>query len=273
MYSRRRLAQKYLHYYFTAANGKGHGVHSPFVFDFIIHVLNDRRRYPDYDMIEGLRGRLRRDETMLEVEDLGAGSAWKETRQRSIGDIVRRAAKAPRLGQLLYRIARYYKPSVMLELGTSLGFSAAYLAAGGTGGATGHPGEGGKLWTVEGSGQIAGVARKNLEFLGLDAEVIEGNFDEVLPGLLGRIGPVDLAFVDGNHRREASLSYFEQLMGNAGERALFVFDDIHWSAGMEEAWGAITADPRVYLTIDLFFFGLVFLRDEFKVKQNFTIRY
>ncbi|MBS1604581.1 MAG: SAM-dependent methyltransferase, partial [Bacteroidetes bacterium] len=123
MYSRRRIAQKYLHYYFTAANGRGHGVHSPFVFDFIIHVLNDRSRYPEYDAIEGLRRRLRGDETLLEVEDLGAGSAWKETRQRSLGDITRRAAKAPRLGQLLYRIARYYKPSVMLELGTSLGFS------------------------------------------------------------------------------------------------------------------------------------------------------
>ncbi|MBS1605282.1 MAG: class I SAM-dependent methyltransferase, partial [Bacteroidetes bacterium] len=159
----------------------------------------------------------------------------------------------------------YYKPSVTLELGTSLGFSAAYLSSGRR--------EGGKLWTVEGSGQVAGVARKNLETLGLDATVIEGNFDDVLPELLGRIGPVDLAFVDGNHRREATLSYFEQLMGHAGEKALFVFDDIHWSAGMEEAWGAIMADPRVYLTIDLFFFGLVFLRDEFKVKQNFTIRF
>ncbi|WP_431218031.1 hypothetical protein ACQ86N_35660 [Puia sp. P3] len=133
MYSRRVLAQKYLHYYFTAANGKGHGVHSPFVYDFIIHVLNDRKRYADYEAIEGLRRRLRGDGTLLEVEDLGAGSAWKEARQRTVGDITRRAAKAPGLGQLLYRIARYYRPGVMLELGTSLGFSAAYLAAGGRG--------------------------------------------------------------------------------------------------------------------------------------------
>jgi len=265
MYSRRQLAQKYLHYYFTAANGKGHGVHSPFVFDFIIHVLNDGSRYPDYDAIEGLRRRLRGDETLLEVEDLGAGSAWKETKQRSIGDITRRAAKAPKLGQLLYRIARYYQPKVMLELGTSLGFSAAYLSSGG--------GEGSRLWTVEGSRRVAEVARKNLGVLGLDVGVVDGNFDDVLPQLLGRIGPVDLAFVDGNHRREATLSYFEQLMDHARGRALFIFDDIHWSAGMEEAWGAITRDPRVSLTIDLFFVGIVFLRDEFKVKQNFTIRY
>jgi hypothetical protein len=29
----------------------------------------------------------------------------------------------------------------------------------------------------------------------------------------------------------------------------------------------------VMMTIDLFFFGLVVMRDEFKVKQDFTIRF
>ena len=42
---------------------------------------------------------------------------------------------------------------------------------------------------------------------------------------------------------------------------------------MESAWAEIERDPRVYLTIDLFFIGIVFLRDEFKVKQDFIIRY
>ena len=130
MYSRYRLAQKYLHYYFTAANGKGHGIHSPFVFDFILHVLNDRVAYPDYAAVEDLRGRLRKDGTLLEIEDLGAGSAWKAPRQRSVGDITRRAAKPAKLGQLLYRVARYYRPVRVVELGTSLGFSTAYLVAG-----------------------------------------------------------------------------------------------------------------------------------------------
>ena len=32
---------KYFNYYYKAANGKGHGVHSPFVFSFISSVLNN----------------------------------------------------------------------------------------------------------------------------------------------------------------------------------------------------------------------------------------
>ena len=33
---------KYFNYYFNASNGKGHGVHSPFVFNFISSVLNNK---------------------------------------------------------------------------------------------------------------------------------------------------------------------------------------------------------------------------------------
>ena len=130
MYSRLRLAKKYFHYYLSAANGKGHGIHSPFVYDFVRNVLNDRSSYPAYAGVEALRAQLLRDPTLLEVEDLGAGSALQASRQRSISDIARHAAKSKKLGQLLYRITRYYHPAIVLELGTSLGLSTAYLSAG-----------------------------------------------------------------------------------------------------------------------------------------------
>ncbi|HEY4288348.1 MAG TPA: class I SAM-dependent methyltransferase [Puia sp.] len=265
MYSRYRLAQKYLHYYFTAANGKGHGIHSPFVFDLILNVLNDRVAYPDYAAIEGLRRRLRGDGTLLEIEDLGAGSAWKAPRQRSVGDITRRAAKPAKLGQLLFRMARYYRPARVVELGTSLGFSTAYLTAGVRGA--------GRVWSIEGSGQVAAAAEKNLGLLGLEARMVTGNFDLVLPGVLEEMVGVDLAFVDGNHRRDPTLSYFNQLMEHVSGTAVLIFDDIHWSEEMEDAWGIIKNDPRVYVTVDLFFIGFVFLREEFKVKQDFVIRF
>ena len=283
MYSPVRLARKYLHYYFTAANGKGHGIHSPFVFDFVTSVLNDGGPDPVWAAIEALRLRLRRDDRLLEIEDMGAGSAWGGAgagstrsgsgagltrvgaRARSIADIARRAAKSPRLGQLLFRVARHYRPSVVLELGTSLGLSTAYLAAGAPEA---------RVWTIEGSGAIAKTAADNIRELGLsNVEVCTGNFDGLLAPLLDRIGPVDLAFVDGNHRLEPTLRYFDSLMRHCGRSAVLIFDDIHWSEEMEQAWAAIREDPRVYLTIDLFFIGLVIIRDEFKVRQEFTIRF
>ncbi len=162
----------------------------------------------------------------------------------------------------------------MLELGTSLGISAAYLASGAQEADNSSGATNAKLLTLEGAGAVAAVAAANFRSLGLEnIELVTGGFDDRLPGVLDKMGRIDLAFVDGNHRKEPTLRYFNLLIGCASPSAVLIFDDIHWSREMEEAWEAIKQDPRVLLTVDLFFIGLVFLREEFKVKQDFIIRF
>jgi len=293
MYSRLQIVRKYILYYLTASNGKGHGVHSPFVYDFIRNVLNDQRVYDAYGPIGVLRSKLLKDKTLLEVEDMGAGSAHAGGRRRTVGEIARHAAKPEKLGRLLYRIAGYYRSQAIVELGTSLGLSTAYLALGAASGelraADGElPAASYKLqaaseedsregcvrvWTIEGAGAVAAAAAKNFRELGLEEiRSVVGNFDEKLEGVLEQAGTIDLAFVDGNHRLEPTLRYFHLLMSRCAPSSILIFDDIHWSGEMEAAWARIQDDPRVYMTIDLFFIGLVVLRDEFKVKQHFVIR-
>jgi predicted O-methyltransferase YrrM len=120
---------------------------------------------------------------------------------------------------------------------------------------------------------VAAVAAKNFHGLGLEeVTLVVGNFDEKLEGVLKQAEHIDLAFVDGNHRLEPTLRYFHLLMSRCAPSSILIFDDIHWSAEMEEAWARIQGDPGVYMTIDLFLIGLVVLRDEFKVKQHFVIR-
>jgi hypothetical protein len=63
------------------------------------------------------------------------------------------------------------------------------------------------------------------------------------------------------------------LIERCSPSSVLIFDDIHWSREMEKAWELIKQDQRVFLTVDLFFIGLVFFRDEFKVKQHFMIRH
>ena len=69
MYGKFQLALKYIHYYLIAANGKGHGVHSPLVFNFITHVLNDKRLFYAYHELERLRDHLLINNTYIEVQD------------------------------------------------------------------------------------------------------------------------------------------------------------------------------------------------------------
>jgi len=265
MFTKWQLARKYLHYYLTSSNGKGHGTHSPFIFHFITRVLNEKKHFADYDRVEALRSGLLKDETVLTLEDFGAGSAMNKTNQRSVARIAKNAAKPKKYGQLLYRMAREYQPAVLLELGTSLGITTAYL---------GLAKPDAQLVTMEGATAVAAMAKKNFQSLGLQhIKIIEGNFDLTLPGLLEALPVVDLGFIDGNHRREPTESYFRDLLPKTGNETILVFDDIHWSPDMEMAWETIKADPAVTCTIDLLFIGIVFFRQEFREKQHFSIRF
>src|SRR6185436_17263414 len=104
MYSRWQLAQKYLNYYLKASSSRGHGIHSPFVFDLISKVLNDKSHYPGYDRVEALRQQLLADKTVLNIDDFGAGSSVTKTKQRSVASITQSAAKPKKFGQLLFRM-------------------------------------------------------------------------------------------------------------------------------------------------------------------------
>jgi predicted O-methyltransferase YrrM len=264
MYSSLRLAKKYLQYYITSSNGKGHGIHSPFVFDFIKNVLNDKKIYSCYQPIEKLRTELRHDKRIIEVEDFGAGSLAVPNKQKKVSDITKSFLKSKKLAQLLFRIVNYYKPETIIELGTSLGVTSAYLA-------TNKISE---VFTLEGSKNVAAIAENNFKKLALqNTKLIQGNFDDTLPQLLSQVKNIDLAFVDGNHRKTPTLSYFQQFLTKSIDESIFIFDDIHWSAEMEEAWKEIQQHPSVTLTIDLFFIGLVFFKKDFKVKQHFVIRF
>jgi predicted O-methyltransferase YrrM len=265
MYGPLKLTLQYLRYYFFASNRKGHGMHSPFVFDFIRHVMNDETVYPGYEKVEGLRRHLLQDQTILEIEDLGAGSSHRVTNSRTIASIAAKAAKPKKFGQLLFRIARYYKAKNILELGTSLGISSGYLASGN---------ENSQLVTIEGSPQVVNAARKNIESLKLtNISILHGNFDDLVPQVLEKMGLLDLCFIDGNHRKEPTLRYFEWLLSRVNNDSILIFDDIHWSPEMEEAWTAIKKNRRVKCTIDLFFIGIVFFRQEFREKRDFIIRF
>lgn len=176
MYSPLQLALRYGKYRLSAYNGRGHGMHSPFVYALIRDVLNDREKYPAYTRVEQLRKQLLQNQEMLPVTDFGAGSVTGTHPQRSIASIARHAAKPRKYGQLLYRLVQYFTPAQLLELGTSLGITSSYLALGY---------DEGRLHTIEGAPAIAAMAQRNFDQLGLtNIKLYTGQFEQILPPLL-----------------------------------------------------------------------------------------
>jgi predicted O-methyltransferase YrrM len=258
---------RYLKYLFSSKNA--HGIHSPFVFELYNGVIAQKGSYYAFDRIEQLRKKLLLSAKEIEVTDLGAGRSGK----RTVAQIAQRSAKSRKYCELLFRLAYHFKPTAILELGTSLGISTAYLAS---------AAPKAKVITIEGCPSTAAEAKKNFESLGLkNIESVVGNFDTTLPAALSnpKRTPSELpaahcllAFIDGNHRREPTLNYFGQILAAANNDSLLIFDDIHWSAEMEQAWEEIKKHPKVTVTIDLFFLGLVFFRRE-QAKEDFVIRF
>ena len=265
MYSSFHLIIKYVKYLWMSSNGKGHGVHSPFVYSFIKEVLNKQAANHKLDAIELYRKELLQNSEKVNVWDRGAGSRQSAENMRSVQQIAKVALKPRKYSLLLHKIVSFYKPTEILEMGTSLGITTCYLAAANVNT---------KVVTMEGAPSVATIAKNTFSKLGYaNVEIVEGDFDETLPSYLKSIDQLGIAYVDGNHRYEPTMNYFKQLLEKANDHSILIFDDIHWSEEMEKAWEEIKQNGHVTLTIDLFFIGLVFIRQAQKEKEHFIIRY
>jgi predicted O-methyltransferase YrrM len=252
---------RYLKHYFTAGNE--HGLHSPFVFELYSHIIRPKRNFYVFSKIEKLRKQLLHSSEKIDVKDFGAGSKVEKGNLRSVSSIAKYSEKSPRLAQLIFKLVNHFQPEIILDLGTSLGITTIYES---------FAKEESVIYTFEGCPATARIARKN--FAGLqrkNIKLIEGNIDQTLSSTIQNISKIDFAFFDANHRLKPTVDYFNICMEKAHEHTVFVFDDIHWSDEMEEAWEKIKADERVTLTIDLFYIGLVFFRKK-QPKQNFLLR-
>lgn len=241
---------------------KGHGVHSPAAYEFVSKVLFDKKKYTDYSLVEKQVKLLQNNPVSLEIVEYGAGSAVFSSTKRKICEIARYAGTEQKMGRLLYRIAQYYKPKIVIELGTSLGIGSMYLAKG--------LGTNGRVFTVEGIKTLVDVARQNSQALGLtNIDFTISNFDESIDKLEEFIKGFVVVFIDGNHTYEATLRYF-RLFNAKIQNGLIIIDDIYWSRAMEKAWNEIKDLSEV--SFDLFSAGIV-MKGEMLTPHRYKIRF
>ena len=221
---------------------------------------------PHITAIEARRAELEASEAEITYLDYGAATKYAEQtaeemyqgveRSRSLGAMSRRSSKPYRGALLLLKLLRQTQPEHCLELGSGVGITAAYQAAALDLNGRGH------LVTLEGPASIAAVAEETVALLGHDRVSVQaGRWQDTLDAVLAANRPIDFAFIDGHHDRDASLGYFEAILPALSDGAVFILDDIRWSQGMLEAWTAISAHPRVDVSIDLVDTGLVRVTD------------
>ena len=252
------LLLPYLKHFFFA---KGpHGVHSPFVFKLITEVLKQEREEA-WKPIEDARRKLLSNDTAYVVKDFGAGSKGLQT-TRTYSRSVASSAMPKKKGEALHLLVEHLQPSGLLEIGTHFGIGTLYLSE------ALHSTK--KIITLEGDPTHAAEARALFHsFQKNNIEVVEGNFNDTLPPTLTAFPEMEFVYVDGNHTEEATLRYFEILLQHKNITCI-VFDDIYWSKGMMRAWKQICFDSRIDLSLDFYWFGVIFLNGRMR-KEHFSL--
>jgi predicted O-methyltransferase YrrM len=223
--------------------------------------------------IEALRAELLASSEILHLRDFGAPPLeWEQPetpgwmRPCPLAEMTRASSKPPKWALLLFKLLRVFDPQVAVELGTCVGISTAYESA-----ALKLNG-GGKLFTFEGAPELADVAQRNLNQLGLAAEIVRGVFHETLGPALPRLGRVGYAFIDGHHDEKATVEYFRTLLPVLTPGALVVFDDIDWTSGMRRAWQALEQDPNISLSVDMGPLAVCIVGNANVARKNYSVR-
>ena len=280
-------AKSWLRHQLTAWNTGGEGVHSPYLFEWVRMVMMDKNAYYIWGEIERCREKMLRDERELEFVDYGSGKLKGENgklkgengERRRVCDIARRSLAKRKYAQMLSRLVNWlgashrlengsgtaysleFRGLTIVELGTSLGVTTAYMAA---------MDSRNRVVTFEGCEAVANIAKENWKALNINnIECRVGEID--VEELVRDIEHLDVAFIDANHTYVSTCEYFDVLAGKVREKSVIVVDDIHYSEEMEKAWKAICADERVTSTIDLYQMGLVFF-DKHYWKRHYTMR-
>lgn len=238
-----------------------HGVHSPFVYNLVTKCFYNKKPNADYAKLNSYRTALYKSNKTITITDFGAGSKVFNSNKRALNKMAKTAGTTKFRARLLYRIISYFKPNTILELGTSLGIGTHAMALGN---------KNASITTVEGCPETAKTAQLFLKNTAINnVTVINATFQEFLN--TNQLPQYDFIYIDGNHQKDATIAYAELLLKTIHNNSVWIFDDIHWSAEMQEAWQHIKQLPQVTVTIDTFYWGLVFFRKEQR-KQDFYIR-
>ncbi|MGK0363458.1 O-methyltransferase [Patiriisocius sp. Uisw_017] len=240
-----------------------HGVHSPFVYDLLTKCIYKKQLFSAFKLLKKYREALLTDTSVIEVTDFGQGSRIFKSNTRSIQDIAKHAGLTLKKQKLLFKITTYFQPKNSLELGTSLGLATMTLAL---------ASKKKMVTTIEGCSETSAKAGTYFkEFGASNIQLINTKFSAFFTSEVFKTTSFDLVYIDGNHNKENTLKYFETLLPKANNDSIFIFDDIYWSKEMTQAWEIIAADTLVTVSIDCFYWGIVFFRKE-QEKQHFILR-
>lgn len=239
-------------------------IHSPFVFEFYEKILNPEPKEVFFDKVDKIRKEIIQKGRRVPLQDFGPNICTQLPNYREIYKIGIQALKPVYLDRILGRISHFIKAESIIEIGTFPGITTAFLS---------FYNPNSQVFSLEDNPELARLAQDNLDKLELkNVQVIQGNFNDPVPSLfsLNLVSP-RFILIKGDHRNVSTMHYFREFLKEGNEQDVMVIDDIHRSIEMENDWNKIKTHEKVILSIDLFYFGIIFFRNN-RAKEHFKIR-
>lgn len=247
---------------FISKSSNHHGVHSPFIYKLITKCFYSKTKPNLWNIFLKTKRQLLDNKTIIKVTDFGSGSKVFKTNHRSVSKITKVAGISNKKAKLLLRLIDYFKPKSVLEIGTSVGLATSAIKIS-------H--KNAKITSLEGCSETSNIAYNFLisnNFKNIN--IITGDFKDTLVKAT-KNQQFDFIYFDGNHTKKDTLKYFNVCLTTTHNDSIWVFDDIYWNKEMKEAWAKIKLCPKVTVTVDIFYWGIVFFRKE-QAKEDFKIR-
>jgi len=253
------------YYKIFACHKYGHGIHSPFVYDFVRNVLNSENL--DFNDLNSIKSSILNDYSFINSSIYNTNSKLSlNSKKISVKKFLNYASLPKKYGCLLNKIVKYYNICYVVELGTGLGISSYYIL---------YENKNTILYTIEGNNEMAKISYEVLYGNGFkNFKLYNCSFKEGLDLILPIVKDKNkvLFFIDGDHRGENLKNYIDIMLNNIGNEIFIVVDDIRWSVDMYRAWKEIIKDNRIKISIDIGRMGILLKKDQI-YKQHFMIRF
>jgi predicted O-methyltransferase YrrM len=247
---------------FLFSSTNQYGVHPPFLYRFITRCLYAKISKPELQALKSARQPILQSNETITMQDFGAGSQKFSTVERSVSRVAKKAGMPLHQSKLMQKITDYFNVKSALELGTSVGLGSIAMSCN-------RPTL--NLDTVDACPNTSAIAQQHFQELNLrNISVCNTEFKSFLKHL-PQDKIYDLIYLDGHHEKEGTLAYIKKLKKHIHKDSVVIIDDIYWSADMEGVWQNLCEDKDVKLSLDLYFWGILFFKPELS-KQHFKIR-
>lgn len=249
----------YIKYCFTSGHQHGFGIHSPYLFHLVTRIIEEDLPYYKYSLIEKVR------KLMSQVDErIGVFNDDGTKRLRKIKSVVGDYAITPKYGQLLFRLVNYYKPSVILEYGTTCGISTMYMAA---------PNSKTSVYSLSKQPEMADLSQSMCERIAMHNIKRSKATDLMAEAqrLVQEMPEDDFLYI--NSATPAEVSTLVNLrMARNGKRFFIVVPNPYTTDEMWNVWQALKADERVKLSINIFNLGILIANENLQ-KEDFILRF